>query len=406
MDDRFKKKDNENLLDYYKRITDNRKEYDLDYAEWSELLIGEAKYSSDNSRKGYYILKVVLENLYNDSIKNLPSNKIEEIKSIIGELDIKKTEIKNKTNKLNKIKREFVKSIEIANDIKDCIKENTNLPQIKGNRIEISNDNKLIVHCGDWHIGYVIKDYKNNSYNYEIAKKRLGKLKEEIRNTCNLYNINHIVLVHCGDHIENCYMRENQGYECEFDLSHQITYASKLLFSFANELSQLDCGKNVDIISVGGNHNRLNKSKEANIEGDNANVIICENIKTYIELCNNDRLRLIETDYKDDTSILNINGLNIKVMHGDNRPNDCKKVFDSEQTMDNEKYDLILMGHYHNFNIKSQNNGGYVVTCGCLFGYNPYSVKKMACNTNASQNLIVVGKKEILSIKDVNLQII
>ena len=402
----IKKREDEKLLDYYKRITDNRKEYDLDYAEWSELLIGEAKYSSENSRKAYYILKVVLENLYNEEIENLPKSKIEEIKDIIGELDVKKIEIRNKTNKLNKIKRDFVRSYEIANDIKDCLRENSNFPKFDNNRIEVYSDNKLIVHCGDWHIGYVINDYKGNYYNYEIAKKRLSKLKQEVANTCSLYNINDIVLVHCGDHIENCYMRENQGYECEFDLSHQIVYASKILFSFANELTQINDGVNVDIPSVGGNHNRVNKSKEANIEGDNANVIICENIETYIELSGNKRLRLLKTDYKDDTSIFNINGLNVKIMHGDNRPHDTKKVFDSEQSMDNEKYDLILMGHYHNFNVKSQNNGGYVVTCGCLFGYNPYSVKKMACNTNASQNLIVVGNKEIISIKDVNLQIV
>ena len=37
---------------------------------------------------------------------------------------------------------------------------------------------------------------------------------------------------------------------------------------------------------------------------------------------------------------------------------------------------------------------------------NSYSVKKMSCNTNASQTLIVVGKNNIEMIKDVNLQII
>jgi predicted phosphodiesterase len=95
----------------------------------------------------------------------------------------------------------------------------------------------------------------------------------------------------------------------------------------------------------------------------------------------------------------------VKILHGDNRVGDSKKLFDAESSMDNVKYDLILRGHYHNFNVSSQNNGGYVVTSGCLFGYNPYSVKKMSCNTNASQTLIVVGNDEIESIKPINLQI-
>ena len=46
----------------------------------------------------------------------------------------------------------------------------TEIPSIEGDRIGLHNDNKLIVQCGDWHIGYVIKGYKGNYYNYEIAK--------------------------------------------------------------------------------------------------------------------------------------------------------------------------------------------------------------------------------------------
>ena len=52
-DERLKKKEGESKLAYYKRITDNKKEYDLDYAEWAGLIIGERLYSSENSRKGF-----------------------------------------------------------------------------------------------------------------------------------------------------------------------------------------------------------------------------------------------------------------------------------------------------------------------------------------------------------------
>ena len=353
---------------------------------------------------GYSVYKYLQEEQINNVEKS--NSMLDEVREAIGELDIKKQEVKNKTNQLNKIKRDFVKTIEIANDIKDCLMKYTEIPSIEGDRIGLHNDNKLIVQCGDWHIGYVIKGYKGNYYNYEIAKKRLGKLKEEIRYTCKLYDINKIILVHCGDHIENMYMRQNQSYECEFNLSQQIPIASKLLFSFANELSQLDEGKDVDILSVGGNHNRMTSNKDANVEGDNANVIITQNIKDYIELSKNNRLKVIDTDFLDDSGEFEVNGMNVKVIHGDNRIRDKKKMFDSESTIENTKYDLYLRGHDHNFNISSQNNGGYVVTCGSLFGFNPYSVKKMSCNTNASQTLIVVGKNNIEMIKDVNLQII
>ena len=34
--ERIKRKENETLFDYYKRITDMRRDYDLDYSEYSE----------------------------------------------------------------------------------------------------------------------------------------------------------------------------------------------------------------------------------------------------------------------------------------------------------------------------------------------------------------------------------
>lgn len=404
MENNYKRKEDESELSYIARMYRQKIELGLNNKEINAIINKElgTNYAESTTRGKADVYNKCLDEVLEN---NTPKNKMDEIKQLIGELDVKTQIARNKENKLRSLSRKFIKTIEISNDIKQCIIENTNMPIINGDRIEISNDNKLIVHCGDWHIGYVINGYKGNYYNYEIAKKRLGKLKEEIRKTCKLYNINKIYLVHCGDHIENTYMRENQSYECEMDLSHQIVCASKLLYMFATELSQLDEGKNVDIISVGGNHNRLAKNKECNIEGDNVNVIIVENLKTFNELTKNNRINILDVDYKDDSGEFEVNGVNVVVIHGDNRIVDEKKLFDSESTINNTKYKLILRGHFHNFNVSSQNDGGYIVTCGSLFGYNPYSVKKMGCTTNASQTLIVVGENDVEMIKDVNLQI-
>ena len=59
----LKRNENESLLGYYKRLVDNRKEYDLDYSELGEIILGESKYSSDNVRKAVYLLKPILEKL-------------------------------------------------------------------------------------------------------------------------------------------------------------------------------------------------------------------------------------------------------------------------------------------------------------------------------------------------------
>lgn len=395
----LKKKENESLLSYIKRITDNRTLYDLDYAEWAKLVCNK-DYSSDNARKSYYIIKPMLDRLENEEIEKLPKNKIQEIAEIIGELDIKKQEIKNKTSQFNKIKRNFIKAIEISNDIKDMLREEIhNFEKLNYEPILQTSENKLIIQLSDFHVGYVINDYKGNTYNYEVAKERLSILISEAYKKCQMYNITDVVVVNNGDSIENLYMRDNQSYDCEFNLNEQIVYATKLLYGFCTSVSDF---ANVEFVSVGGNHNRGNGSKNANVEGDNSNIIIVEMFKDFVQLSNNNRITVREVDYKDDSAVFELCGKKIKVVHGDNRVSESKKLFDGEATMDGEEYYIILRGHYHNFNISSQ-NGGYVITCGCLFGLNPYSVKRMSCTTNASQTLIVMNENGIEDIKNVIL---
>ena len=46
-----KRGENESLINYFYRITRDRKELDLSYDQWQELLIGENKYISENEYK-------------------------------------------------------------------------------------------------------------------------------------------------------------------------------------------------------------------------------------------------------------------------------------------------------------------------------------------------------------------
>ena len=61
-----KRGENESLINYFYRITRDRKELDLSYEQWQKLLIGENKYSSENCRKAYYIISPLLEILSED----------------------------------------------------------------------------------------------------------------------------------------------------------------------------------------------------------------------------------------------------------------------------------------------------------------------------------------------------
>lgn len=336
-----------------------------------------------------------------------PVSKMDEITDIIGELEVKKMDVKQKISRLNKIKKELGNTVIISNDIKEFLQEDLSEIDVWIEpRVNSNGDYKLIVGIQDWHIGYVINNYKGNFYDYKIAQKRLHKLIGEIKNLCDRYSITDVVIIHLGDIIENTYMRDTQqAFECEFYMSEQISKATKLMTEFILSVAKT-ANVNVEVGMVGGNHSRMS-SKAANIEGDNSNVIIRDSLITIFDLIQKDieqRITFLDVDYIDDSCIFEVNGIKVKGIHGDNRVSDKKKLYDSERTLDDEKYDLIMLGHYHNFNVNALNSGGYVVTGGSLFGYNPYSVKRMGCNTNASQTLIVVGDGEIEVIKDVNLQ--
>ena len=64
-----RRRENESLLSYFKRITDNRLEYDLDYSEWIKLII-DKEYGSENARKMYYALKYSKAKNLNPFLKN------------------------------------------------------------------------------------------------------------------------------------------------------------------------------------------------------------------------------------------------------------------------------------------------------------------------------------------------
>lgn len=374
----------------------------LNNLEWQDIV---DKYnlncSSETLRKaftgcmgGYAIYKFLTE--------ESKINGLDEIREELGELELMKLDIRRKTSKLNRIYNKLSQSVEISEDLKFYLKDDIkNIKKMPFKRIESNEGYKLLVCISDWHIGYIIRNYKGNNYNYDIARKRLGKYLSEIEKMCTRYNIKNVIVCQLGDITENTYMRETQqAFECEFNMSEQVSKAIKLLYEFITSISEF---ANVDLISLGGNHSRIS-SKASNIEGDNFNIIIVETLKMLVNISKNDRIKVLDVDFIQDSCKFEVNGLNVKAFHGDKLPKESKKLYDTEISLEGEKIDLILRGHYHSFNIESQNNNAYVVTCGSLFGYNPYSNNTVRSNSNATQCMIVVGDKEIESIKNVNLQ--
>lgn len=338
----------------------------------------------------------VVKNIYAD-------NKLSQVRGIIGELDIKKQQIRDQQRQLNVIKKDFIKSVSIAEDIKEYLQENCTIiiPDYCKQPFISNGKYEMVLHISDFHIGYVIDDCKGNYYNWEIANDRIDKLISECYKYIELYNIDKVYVVNTGDVIENSYMRKNQSQFCEFPQSEQVNKAIQIIYRLLCALCKYT---NVEYDSIYGNHDRMNGDKTANLDGDNAEVIIREQLYTYAELSGNKRLKVINRKHTDKEIAKDINGLKCKFVHGEDSVRDGKRAIKNEMSVDNQFYDVLFKGHLHNFNIESENHGRYVVYTGCLSGYNDYSVR-FGATTCASQTICVVndnGKVEL--IKDVILQ--
>lgn len=330
------------------------------------------------------------------------TTQISKAKELIGEHYVLKKQLQNEKTQINKFKREFVKSISIAEEIAAIQEENgfaVNVPEYCHVELNDVGEYEMIVHITDWHIGYIIENCKGNYFNWKVANERVDQLISECYKYIKMYDIKQIYVVNTGDMIEHISMRKNQSQFCEFNQSQQINHAIEIIFRFLVALCKY-C--NVEYDSIYGNHDRTNGDYSANLDGDNADTIIREQIKKYAELSKMVRLTVIDRPHTDKEIIKEIDGLLVKAKHGDKGAKDDKQDLKNDISMDEEFYGLLLKGHEHNHRVISENRGRYIVSSGCLSGYNDYSTA-FGCATVASQTIVITKSNQIELIKDVQL---
>lgn len=337
------------------------------------------------------------------SMKNDKSCSLSDAREVLGEQYIVKQQIHNDRLKLNKLKRELVPCLTVADELKQYMKDNNFsliVPEYMYEPIVDNSRYTMVCHITDWHIGYIINNCNGNYFNWEIANERVNTYISECKKYIQMYDIKNIYLISTGDMVEHCYMRNEQEHSCEFLQSMQIAQVTRLIFRLIVALAK-DC--NVIFGGIAGNHDRMNGDKKKNYEGDNANVLITEHLKDLVEIKEDiKRVSFIDVDYTDTEIDVEINGLSCKFIHGDHYKND-KNNFAKIVSAENKFYDLVFSGHLHNFSLMSENHGRYIVSTGCLSGFNNYS-KDFHCCSNASQTIAILDSGKVEMIKDVQLQ--
>jgi UDP-2,3-diacylglucosamine pyrophosphatase LpxH len=325
------------------------------------------------------------------------------IQNAIGDLYYQKRALQIEQNKLNRLKREMSLWSIIADEIKDAFLDELDLelPQFAFKPKLPSTGNRVVMIISDWHVGAIVKNCDGNDYNYEILKRRLDLLKQKTLEFCMLYGVTEVDVVSLGDLVEQCYMRNTQSHEVEFNFSTQIVKATQLVIDLLVSLSQY---VNVCFTGIAGNHDRMNGIKNDNLDGDNAIRIINYAVSMFIESSNVPR---IEMSHGVDDLLYsyskNILGKNIKFLHGDLENRKDQTKIDKHNSIDKDIYDAVIYGHLHHFSVTERNMGALEIYCGSTMGRNNFS-KKLKQMSEASQTVLVITEDGDMLPQRINLQ--
>lgn len=337
---------------------------------------------------------------YQQKQGNLPSKRVyksltarlNEYDEQLGNLALDIRDEQNTKRELNKIRRkhldERLTDKEVNNTIKKALgNANFHITVKNGDNVvkHSKKGNAMVVGISDWHVGSRFKgvDY---SFNYKILEKCVNEYLEDIKHSIDLRKPDKIYIVSLGDLIENLYMRkQDQAFESEFDLSTQETKIIELLSKFITTICSFTDAK-VYYTGIAGNHDRSNGNYRNNIYGDSFNNVLGAVIKLLSKSLDN--LTYIKPDDTYRTH-LTINGVNIKIIHGDIDNIHDPSIIAKLSQKDNRIYQVLLLGHEHHYEVKEQN--GLFFMIGSLKGADSYS-DKLGLRSGRSQGFLWIDK--------------
>lgn len=343
-----------------------------------------------------------------DSLK--PKSHLSKMQEMLGDYTIRKRDMQLERNSLAHLMREATPGILMVEKYAELLENGLiTLPFYNSetmNKEYNENDRHLKVITADFHIGMVI-DEEYNTYNYDITRRRLKHFADKAMAKAKLYDINNISIIDMGDIVESIFLRGNQAWDCEFTESEQIAYAQSAYEEFIDYFT--DAGYFVSVTMIKGNHDRLNGSKNDALDTDSATFIIMENMKRLYDkldkkLGHPSGVTFTQTnkyylEYNEE-----INGKNIKYVHGDNTSANDKGKLAKYSGTDDIMYDYIILGHLHRFSVFQGNRNEFEIYCSSGMGGNEYGLHKIKSTSSAGATLLTFLEDGEVLIDNVNLQ--
>ena len=250
------------------------------------------------------------------------------------------------------------------------------------------SDKELVILLSDFHVGAINSDYTHGGYDFSVLKNRINQLLKEVVKTIEEVKPEKVTVYFVGDLVEHISMRDvNQAFETEFTLAEQISKGTRLLIDVLTTIKNNFSGE-VRFGIVGGNHDRLQGSKNQKVYNDNVAYIVLDTLHLLngigqlpVTLINN-----LNDIYTIRDTVAN---KNIVINHGDGLKGKGNNI---TKFITDYHIDLLITGHLLHLSVTQEDFNRMHIIASSPMGYNNYAKELHLSKTKPSQQIIILEK--------------
>lgn len=369
----------ESQFDYHKRLVYgklvDKTLADYDYTEIGECVYGQT-YASDVARRMLYGSRKTLDTAFADGYEKATEatcghDKSDQLKAEldqkIAELRIERQKMYDQRTAMNKAIRDRARDEEIYELVEQSIKSGA-LPSLHYERSFIApSDNDLLVSLNDIHYG-ATHDNHWGVYNSDVCKQMFSAYLDKIIAIAETHHSERCIVWENGDAISGLIHKTIQINNKE-NVVEQVMGVSELIADFIANLSRHF--REVQFVSVAGNHSRLDSNKDAVVNGERLDDLVEWYLKARLASFENVR---IGASRKIDPTMyaVDIRGKTYVGVHGDydGTPQNIQSV----KAMVGEPVYAILLGHLHR-NKTDSVQGVKTIMSGSFQGMDEYCIR-------------------------------
>lgn len=382
----YLKRNEEGITAYWIRLYKNKQLYGLTFAECGQLMneVTGENWSEAKWRRPIEHYLEITSYLEEENPTGLTNDALVEI-------ELAKEELQKEKVKYSDQKREYrnrLRSLARLEHLEDFLKQEYEVYEpvkLETKMLKDKSDKEMIVMLSDWHIGMQI-DNQFNKFNIEVAKERIGKLRERMMEKVEQDDIGTVHIAQLGD-LVNGSIHISTRIANEEDIIQQIIITANLLQEFVKPL--IDKGINVEYYNIIGNHGRVspNKMETAGID-ENFEKLLFTMMSTYYRECDNFHAH----DSKDGLITAKIKNLDFCFAHGDFDKG--TGVIAKLPQLFGYVFDYVLTGHLHRESIMDYGKTTHI-TNSALCGSDDYAMQ-LRLSSKPSQKILVLDDTGVI----------